>query len=132
MLIYRDLTIADSGRSRPRLPLGTDGRRFPGEALMEIEVIALAAAASLLAAAIFTARQPALMAAVMTYAAVVGWIIQHDLTLLMAALGLAIVLSTVGLVTVVCREISSHDDTYCPTARKLKANNRAAISNIGL
>lgn len=98
---------------------------------MEIEVIALAAAASLLAAAIFTARQPALMAAVMTYAAVVGWIIQRDLGLLMAALGLAIVLGTIGLVAVVCREISSHDDTYRPTARKLNPNNRAVISNIG-
>lgn len=98
---------------------------------MEIEMIVLAAAAGGLAAAIFSARQPPLMAAVLTYAAVVGWIIERDLGLVMAALGLAIVLGTIGLVAVVFREMSSHDDTSRPTSRKLIANNSPVISNIG-
>lgn len=98
---------------------------------MGTEIIALAAAAAFLAYAIFSASQVALMAAVATYATIVGWIIQRDLSLLMTALGLAIVLGVAGLGVVIYRELLSQDDTPRHTQRKLRTNNRALVNNIG-
>lgn len=98
---------------------------------MGTEIIALTAAATFMAYAIFSASQTALMAAVAAYATVVGWIIQHDLSLLMAALGLAIVLGIAGLGVIVYRELSSQDDTSRHAPRKLRTNNRALANNIG-
>jgi hypothetical protein len=95
------------------------------------EVIALAAAAALLAYAIFSARQPALIVAVTAYAAVVSWIIHRDLTMLMTALGLAIVLGVTGLAVVIYREVAIQDDTIHNTSRRMRTNRRALSENIG-
>lgn len=98
---------------------------------MGSEVIALSVAAAFLAYAIVSARHATLMAAIMAYAAVVDWIIQRDLSLLMPALGVAIVLGVGGLVKVVHRALLSQDDTVRYNKRKLRTNNRAYSTNIG-
>lgn len=98
---------------------------------MGIMFLALAAAAALLAYAIIASREIGLMVGVSAYAAVVAWIIQSDLSLLMAALGMAIVLGMMGLVTVVCREATTHEDTSRHNICKLNTNNRPMMDNIG-
>lgn len=98
---------------------------------MGTEFIALAASAAFLAYAILAAREAGMMVAVLCYAAVVSWIIQHDMGLLMVALGGAIVLGLMGLAIVLYREVASQDDTLRHTPRKLNANNRAVAENIG-
>lgn len=98
---------------------------------MGSEVIALSVAAAFLAYAIVSARQSTLMVAVVSYATVVDWIIQRDLSLLMAALGVAIVLGVGGLSMVVHRALLSQDDTARHNRRKLRTNNRAYMTNIG-
>lgn len=98
---------------------------------MNLELTALIAAAAFLAYAILSTRQAALMAAVLSYAAVVSWIIHRDLGMLMVALGIAIVLGALGLVVVVYRDSMSQDGTDGHTARKMSANNREVTENIG-
>lgn len=98
---------------------------------MGSEVIALSVAAAFLAYAIVSARQATLMVAVMAYAAMINWLIQRDLSLLMPALGVAIVLGVGGLSKVVHRALTSQDDTVRHSKRKLRTNNRAYLSNIG-
>lgn len=98
---------------------------------MGSEVIALAAAAAFLGYAIISARQSVLMVAVAAYAAVVGWIIHYDMSMLMIALGMAIVLGVGGLGMVVYRALSSQEDTGRHNARKLGANSRRLLNNIG-
>lgn len=98
---------------------------------MGTEFIVLAAAAALLAYAILNAREGGLMVAVLSYASVVGWIIQSDLGLLMPALGIAIVLAVSGLGVMIYRENSLQDDTSRHHDDKLRANNKAAIETIG-
>lgn len=98
---------------------------------MGIEIIALLAAAAFLAYAILGAREVGLMVAVLAYAAVVGWIIQSDLSFLMAALGIAIVLGVMGVAVLVHREVSSQADTVGYTSRKSPPNNGPVSENIG-
>lgn len=98
---------------------------------MGTEFIALAAAAAFLAYAILTAREIGLIAAITCYAAVVGWIIQRDLSLLMVALGGAIALAVMGLAVMLYREALSQEDMVRYSSRKLGANNRAIPENIG-
>lgn len=98
---------------------------------MGTEIIALVAAAAILAYAILGAREAGLMAAVLGYAAVVAWIIQRDLSLLMPALAVAIALAVTGLGIVIYRETSSQDDTSQYRMAKLRTNNKVASENIG-
>lgn len=98
---------------------------------MGTEFIALAAAAAVLGYAILTAREVGLMVAILCYASVVGWIIQRDLSLLMAALGGAIALAVMGLTVVLYRDGVSQSDTPNYNPRKLSANNRPMPENIG-
>lgn len=97
---------------------------------MGIMFLALAAAAALLAYAILRSREVGLMAGIGAYAAVVAWIIQSDLGLLMAALGMAIILGMMGLAAVVCREAMAQEDTCRHNMRKLTTNNRPIADNI--
>lgn len=97
---------------------------------MGTEIIALVAAAAMLTYAILSARETVLMAAVLCYASVVAWIIQRDLSLLLPALALAIVLAVMGLGIVIYRENSSQDDTSPHHASKSRANNNIAAENI--
>lgn len=98
---------------------------------MENAIIALAASATLLAYAIATSRQTALLAAVVSYAAVVSWIVHNDLDLLMPALGVAIMLGVAGLSAAVYREILSQDEALLPARRRIDTNSHKIIQNIG-
>lgn len=103
----------------------------PGGVRMTIETIALFVAGTLLGTAVLVGRQVTLMAAVLAYAGVVGWIIQRDLDLLAPALVVAIVFGFVGLGRVVYRVILSQDDTESRNLRKLTTSNRVMIQNMG-
>ncbi|HLO78119.1 MAG TPA: hypothetical protein VK196_16820 [Magnetospirillum sp.] len=93
--------------------------------------IALLGAAAFLVFAIYRGRQASLMAAVLTYMLVVCWIIQRDLSMLMPALGIAIVLGGAGLGAVIYREILSHDDTFRHPSFKTNTNSSSIEGNIG-
>lgn len=102
-----------------------------GRVGMNTEFAGLLAAAAMLVVAIALGRQALLMGAVVLYSAVVSWIIQRDLGLLMPALGIAIGLGVMGLTKMVWREISSQDDTGCRIMKKISTSNRSIIDNIG-
>lgn len=98
---------------------------------MSVEAAILFAAALLLAVAVLRGRQSLLMAAVLAYAGVAGWLVQSNLDLLGTALALAIGLGIVGLGRAVHHLITSQDDTSCDNSRKKSANNRVLVQNIG-
>ncbi|MCR6630615.1 MAG: hypothetical protein NVV74_11515 [Magnetospirillum sp.] len=98
---------------------------------MTPELATLVVAALCLGCAIVVGRQGWLMAAVLGYTAAVDWIIHRDLTLLMPALSLAIVLGVMGLGIIVQREILSLDDTSRHHSSKINANNLTAFENVG-
>lgn len=98
---------------------------------MSLASIALIAAAIFMVYAILTARQAALMVSVLGYAAVTGWIIHSELSMLIAALGLGIALGVAGLSVVIHRALSSQDDMVGHISHEMITNNRSATENVG-
>lgn len=72
---------------------------------MSVEGVLLATAALALLAAVLAMRELPLMLAVAGYAAMIVWLVGHDMTLLLPSIGLGIGIGMVALAVVVRREV---------------------------
>lgn len=98
---------------------------------MTAQTFALVAAVSFLGFAVVAGKERWLLVAVFTYTAVLSWIIQVDLGLVMPALSMAIALGAFGLGVVLYREARVVPDTNRHDRRKVKTTSSVRMQNIG-
>ena len=98
---------------------------------MTAESFALVVAVSFLGFAVVAGRERWLLAAVLGYTAVLSWIIQVNMDLVMPALAMAIALGALGLGVILHREMLTQDDAVRPDRRKVKPTTSVHMQNIG-
>jgi|GEM_PF-4495470 hypothetical protein len=89
---------------------------------MSWEVAALIGCAAAVAVAVLRRNQIAVLVAAGAYAAVIGWIIRDDLSLLMPALGLAIALAVLGLAVVLGQEQEDWGEGLPPCRQRRRSD----------